>query len=66
MKATPKATQIDSLLTTLTGRDRKDMIRNRQCMTCGGCAYYFRDNLSKKEYGISGMCQGCQDQVFGI
>ena len=26
----------------------------------------FRDELSKKEYGISGMCQKCQDSVFGV
>jgi len=25
----------------------------------------FRDELSKKEYNISGMCQKCQDSVFG-
>ena len=25
----------------------------------------FRDQLSKKEYKISGLCQKCQDQVFG-
>lgn len=25
----------------------------------------FRDTLSKKEYTVSGMCQKCQDRVFG-
>ena len=25
----------------------------------------FRDKLSRKEFGISGMCQVCQDEVFG-
>jgi len=25
----------------------------------------FKDALSKKEYSISGMCQDCQDSVFG-
>jgi len=25
----------------------------------------FRDKLSLKEYQISGMCQECQDKVFG-
>ena len=24
----------------------------------------FKDELSKKEYVISGMCQSCQDDVF--
>lgn len=25
----------------------------------------FKDELSRKEFRISGMCQKCQDQVFG-
>ena len=25
----------------------------------------FRDALSRKEYSISGLCQECQDSVFG-
>ena len=25
----------------------------------------FRDNLSRKEYSISGLCQKCQDEIFG-
>jgi hypothetical protein len=25
----------------------------------------FRDELSKKEFHVSGMCQSCQDSVFG-
>lgn len=25
----------------------------------------FRDELSRKEYRISGLCQACQDRVFG-
>lgn len=27
--------------------------------------FMFRDELSAKEYYISGMCQACQDSVFG-
>lgn len=26
----------------------------------------FRDALSWKEYGISGLCQNCQDTIFGV
>lgn len=25
----------------------------------------FKDALSKKEFSISGLCQRCQDEVFG-
>lgn len=32
---------------------------------CGKPATGFRDALSAKEYRISGLCQGCQDAVFG-
>ena len=26
--------------------------------------FTFKDELSKKEFGISGMCQECQDEIF--
>ena len=25
----------------------------------------FRDDISRKEYKISGLCQSCQDDMFG-
>ena len=30
-----------------------------------GNAVAFDDELSRREYGISGLCQKCQDGVFG-
>lgn len=39
-----------------------------QCVTCGSLDVKdedFRDPLSIKEFGISRMCQGCQDKTFG-
>lgn len=45
---------------------RKD---NKQCPFCGkdmsNPEGMFRDKLSLKEFGISGLCQDCQDKVFG-
>jgi len=38
------------------------------CVICGSSKVYsidFKDALSRKEFGISGMCQKCQDSVFG-
>ncbi len=37
------------------------------CPTCSNHIHMesFRDALSVKEYSISGMCQECQDSVFG-
>lgn len=33
---------------------------------CGKPITGFRDELSRKEYGISGFCQDCQDSIFGM
>ena len=44
----------------------------RERMAAGVCAFCqkpitgFRDALSEKEYQISGLCQKCQDKVFGV
>jgi hypothetical protein len=48
----------------LFGRSRKFTGENQLCIACGNDANHFRDELSQKEYSISRMCQGCQDQVF--
>ena len=44
-----------------------ERIDKHQCVTCPNDIndMDFRDELSVKEYGISGMCQECQDSVFG-
>ena len=44
-----------------------DRIMQSLCVSCDTEIRHhdFRDDISKKEYGISGMCQGCQDSVFG-
>lgn len=62
---TEKSPAIDELLTGFTGRDRKKSIRADLCNLCGKPATDFRDELSEREYRISGMCQQCQDKVFG-
>ena len=36
-----------------------------ECPRCGKVAKEFRDEVSVREYGISGLCQPCQDYVFG-
>ena len=41
-------------------------IKDGVCPTCGAEITGFRDTASKKEYTISGMCQSCQDRVFGV
>lgn len=34
------------------------------CPICKKPVGPFKDELSKKEYKISGLCQTCQDEVF--
>jgi len=46
-------------------RDRHTAILTDQCVSCDRGAKEFTDDLSRKEYTISGFCQVCQDSVFG-
>ena len=39
-------------------------IDKRECPLCKKPITGFRDKLSEREYGISGMCQACQDKMF--
>ena len=41
--------------------------KNGECATCSKVVKMsdFKDDLSKTEFSISGMCQDCQDSVFG-
>jgi len=39
-------------------------ITNKQCPFCGNVPVYFKDELSYKEWEISGLCQDCQDDFF--
>ena len=67
MKANDKSKEIDALLSSLAGgANRYEVVEAGLCMTCEGRASQFRDALSEDEYRISGMCQDCQDDVFGI
>ena len=46
------------------GRERD----GKRCVTCGSTKVQpedFRDNLSRKEFSISFMCQKCQDEIYG-
>ena len=43
---------------------RELYMRNQMCVSCGCYAGWFKDELSAKEYTISGLCQQCQDEVF--
>jgi C4-type Zn-finger protein len=42
------------------------LVENRQCPLCEATidVNSFKDELSLKEFIISGMCQQCQDKIF--
>jgi hypothetical protein len=70
---------LDSLAKVMFGRGRQDSMDASICVSCGAKvidavdprmqlidgAMPFRDYLSLKEYGLSGLCMKCQDGVFG-
>ena len=43
---------------------RTTAILTSSCSLCGKLVSPFRDELSAKEYTISGLCQKCQDVFF--
>lgn len=63
-----KSPEIEAALEAFTkqafGRSRKDDV----CVTCGSLKVKpedFKNEIAHKEFGISRMCQVCQDGVFG-
>ena len=66
IEPTQKAEGIDEFLNAAFEIDRKGAILGKTCSWCKRGVEAFRNDLSAKEYGISGMCQVCQDDTFGI
>ena len=58
---------LDILSSTINplGTGRRTSIVNEVCVFCNGPATRFRNEISRKEFTISGMCQPCQDEMFG-
>lgn len=67
---TKKTEEIEEFLKETFGFDRRDRIRQGVCapppIGCGreNVGDEFRDEVSRREYAISGLCQKCQDDVF--
>ena len=45
--------------------EKRKLKEQGKCPICTKPIGEFRDELSKKEYSISGLCQDCQDDIFG-
>lgn len=63
-RPTPKSPVIEALLTAMCGISRQEASEKHICTVCRGDVSEFHDELSLKEYEISGMCQKCQDAIF--
>lgn len=48
----------------LFGKERKQARLTNTCVWCKGPADEFKDELSRREYAISHVCQKCQDAAF--
>jgi len=55
----------NDLAISLFGRSQDEAQDKAICVSCGGDASEFVDEVSQHEYSISGMCQKCQDEFFG-
>jgi len=66
-QATPKAPVLDEFYNVTFGVDRVKSVETGTCVSCGGDVLKtsFHNPLSFKEFTISGLCQPCQDSVFG-
>ena len=60
-----KSSIIEQLLTEINGgKSRRAYIHANKCVRCEGDASYFMNEVSRKEFTISGWCQHCQDELF--
>jgi hypothetical protein len=68
-KPSDKSEEMERSMQGMFGFDRRVNIKNDMCcpkpIGCGGPATEFDGDLSRKEYTISGLCQECQNSVFG-
>ena len=55
---------MDEYLQQEYGIDRRGAIEMQMCAWCLDRVTHFKDELSRLEYRISGMCQRCQDLAF--
>jgi len=65
MKTKAMENFLSGFTTQAFGTNYTECKDNNQCAICGEVADKFTDELSRKEFQISAMCQTCQDNVFG-
>lgn len=65
MKSPDMEAALEIISRATFNRSRSTCASNKLCVSCGNAADKFNDTVSEKEYGISRLCQKCQDSVFG-
>lgn len=60
-----KSESMNQAILDITGIDTNKAIETKICPFCKNPVGDFRDEISKKEFEISGLCQSCQDDMFG-
>ena len=68
MGKSPKITKVlDNITKDTFGKSKTDAEEEKVCVFCHKPINFkdFRNEISRKEYAISGICQKCQDDVFG-
>lgn len=58
---------LDNFAEKSFGKSKTKCEEQKICVFCHNVINMkdFRDDLSRKEYSISGLCQKCQDDTFG-
>lgn len=56
---------VNDVASSLFGTTLKEAFAAKVCVSCGKPAVDFKDALSRREYGLSGLCGPCQDETFG-
>ena len=54
----------ETIMRQLGFGDKVDLIKQGLCPSCKQPIGEFKNPLSRKEFGISGLCQKCQDRIF--
>jgi hypothetical protein len=68
VKPTNKSEQLEAAIMELMEIDRLMIIALGECMVCDATGIRresFTSEVSAKEYTIGGLCQTCQNDVFG-
>lgn len=72
-KSTRLQVDLDRIAMSMFGRSITEALEKKICVQCAISVYnaeedkwQFRDGLSVTEYQVSGLCQACQDPIFGL